>query len=71
LRPVVAGAIAGAIAVWFATPYLKALLFRVSAHDPTSGAAGIAIVLVTATVAAIKPASQISRLDPANTLREI
>jgi putative ABC transport system permease protein len=70
LRPVMAGAIIGGAAVWFVTPFLKALLFRVSAHDPSSEVVGVGLVLLTAVVAAIYPARRISRIDPAKTLRE-
>src|SRR5262249_10561843 len=69
MRPVLAGAVAGLVVIWFAAPYLKALLFRVTAYDPLSAISGLVLVLLTATAAAIRPAGRIGRLDPASTLR--
>jgi predicted permease len=69
LRPVAIGAIGGALVIWLAAPSLEALLFRVPAHDPISGAACLGLVIVTAAIAALIPARRIARVDPAKTLR--
>jgi predicted permease len=69
LRPVAVGALGGALVTWLAAPSLEALLFRVPARDPWSGAAGLALVVATASLAALIPARRIARVDPARTLR--
>ncbi|HET9373135.1 MAG TPA: ABC transporter permease [Vicinamibacterales bacterium] len=69
LRPVAIGALCGSAITWLAAPHLEALLFRVPARDPLSGASGLALVLVTAALAALGPARRIARVDPAKTLR--
>jgi predicted permease len=70
LKPVVAGAAAGGLAVWYLAPHVETLLFRVAAHDPLSVAAGIGLVVLTALLAAAIPASRVSRLDPVRALRD-
>lgn len=70
LTPVVAGAFVGSIGIWLAAPYVKALLFRVPAHDPLSIATGLGVVLAASVTAAFVPARRLARVDPVRTLRE-
>jgi putative ABC transport system permease protein len=70
LKPVAVGAAAGAAVVWFAAPRLDVLLFRVPPHDAASTISGLGLVVLAAAFAAFVPARQITRIDPAQTLRE-
>ena len=70
LRPVIVGAVAGTIVVWFAAPYADALLFRTDPHEPSSGALALGLVVTAAAFAAFMPARRIARLQPAQTLRD-
>lgn len=66
LTPVVAGAFVGSIGIWLAAPYVKALLFRVPAHDPLSIATGLGVVLAASGDGRLRPraTARSSRSNP-------
>jgi putative ABC transport system permease protein len=68
-RWVVAGAIMGLIASWFASRLLQSLLFQVSARDPRLLALAVALLLVVAFCSAWIPARRAMRVDPLVALR--
>jgi putative ABC transport system permease protein len=69
LRLVAAGILAGLLASLALTRLLKGVLFEVGPLDPPALAAGVAVLVATALVAAWVPAWRASRLDPAAVLR--
>ena len=66
------GAAAGLVLAWPVARALDArgLLWGVDSHDPATFIAGVAFVLVIASIASVVPALKILRLDPAQALRE-
>ena len=48
----------------------RGLLWGVDSHDPATFVAGVAFLLIVASIASIVPALKILRLDPAQALRE-
>jgi predicted permease len=66
------GAAAGLVLAWPVAQSLEArgLLWGVDSHDPATFIAGIAFLLVVATIASVVPALEILRLDPAQALRQ-
>ena len=66
------GAAAGLVLAWPVTQALEArgLLWGVDSHDPATFIAGVAFLLVVASIASVVPALKILRLDPAQALRE-
>ena len=66
------GASAGLALAWPVAQALEArgMLWGVDAHDPATFIAGIAFLLVVASIASVVPALKILRLDPAQALRE-
>jgi predicted permease len=69
-RWTVAGAVLGAIGSLWAARLLDALLFHVSARDPWTLIAAIAVLLGTALAAAWIPSRRAARVDPMQALRQ-
>ena len=67
--PVVLGLIVGTSAAFATTPFLHPLLFRVSAFDMSSFAAGWIVLLVITVVASLIPLRRAVRIDPVVLLR--
>ena len=65
----IAGAAIGIAGGLGLTRYLKSLLYGVTPHDPMTLAAGCALVIVVALVAAYLPARRAVKQDPIATLR--
>ena len=70
LAPVVAGAVAGVAAAAVLTRVMRTLLYGVSATDPLTFAAGVAMLLGVGVLASAIPASRAANVDPATALRE-
>jgi predicted permease len=70
LTPVGAGALAGVLAALAFTRLIRTLLYGVSATDPLTFAAGIAVLLAVAVLASVVPAARAATVDPAIALRE-
>ena len=68
-RSVAAGLVIGTVGTIATTRMLDSLLFGVSAIDPVSLAAGIAVLLAVAAVAHAVPAMRALRVNPAMALR--
>jgi ABC-type antimicrobial peptide transport system permease subunit len=68
-RWTVVGAVLGLLGSWYAVRLLQSLLFQVSARDPWTIAAALAVLLVTAFLAAWLPARRAMRVDPLEALR--
>jgi ABC-type antimicrobial peptide transport system permease subunit len=65
----IAGLILGVSIAWAAAPRLSELVFAVSPRDPLS-LAGVALVLLgTALIAALRPATRAARVDPVLLIR--
>jgi putative ABC transport system permease protein len=69
LLPVTVGLIAGLALSAVATKAMRDFLFQVSPLDPTSFAAGAAVVLTAALAACYLPARRAARVDPCTALR--
>jgi macrolide transport system ATP-binding/permease protein len=63
------GAALGLPAALFAGRFLQARLFGISPYDPPALAAGVALLGVSATMAALIPAGRAARMDPVRALR--
>jgi ABC-type antimicrobial peptide transport system permease subunit len=64
-----AGSAIGIVGGVLLTRYLKSLLYGVTPHDPLTMAAGCALVVVVALIAAWFPARRAVKQDPIATLR--
>jgi len=64
------GAALGIIGSFFAARLLRTMLFHVSARDPWTLAAAVAVLVGTAVLAAWVPARRAARVDPMHALRE-
>ncbi|HEY3518746.1 MAG TPA: FtsX-like permease family protein, partial [Gammaproteobacteria bacterium] len=66
------GAVAGLVLAWPVAQALdtRGLLWGVDNHDPATFIAGVAFLLIVASIASVVPALKILRLDPAQALRE-
>jgi len=69
-RWTLAGAALGVAGSWFASRWLEAMLFHVSARDPWMLAAAVAALLATAMLAAWAPSRRAARVDPMQALRQ-
>ena len=69
LRPVLIGAVLGAIAAWWLSRYLTALLYGVKPLDALTYAAVAALLLITGALACYVPGRRAMRTDPAVALR--
>ena len=69
LRPVLAGAVLGLIASWWATNLLSGFLYGLAPHDARIWATASALLLIVAAVAAWIPARRAGAVDPAVILR--
>ena len=69
LAPVVAGAVIGLLAATWTSRFLDHFLFEVRPGDPVVYLAAVALLFVSALVAAWLPARRAARLDPTVTLR--
>jgi putative ABC transport system permease protein len=67
--PVAFGLIVGTSAAFATTPFLRPLLFRVSAFDVSSFAAGWIVLLVITALASLIPLRRAVRIDPVVLLR--
>jgi predicted permease len=67
---VVPGIVFGAIAARLAGSTIEALLYGVSASDPTTFVAVIVVLAIVTTAAALLPARRAARVDPARALTE-
>jgi hypothetical protein len=70
MRPVLIGLAAGALAALLAGRVIAGMLYGISAHDPIAVGGGIAVLLITTTIAVLLPARRAMRVDPAVTLRD-
>jgi putative ABC transport system permease protein len=66
---VLVGSAVGVVIAALATRAIEHLLFQVTAHDPTTFTAVVAILVVTALVASAVPARRAARIDPMRALR--
>jgi putative ABC transport system permease protein len=66
------GAAGGTVLAWPVARALDArgMLWGVDSHDPATFVAGVAFLLIVASIASVVPALKILRLDPAQALRE-
>jgi len=67
---VAVGTIAGLVISLWAVQFVSSLLYGLAPHDPVSFAAAAATLGTVAMLAAWRPASRASRLDPADVLRQ-
>jgi predicted permease len=67
--PVALGLIVGTSAAFATTPFLRPLLFRVSAFDVSSFVAGWIVLLVITALASLIPLHRAARIDPVVLLR--
>ena len=67
---VAVGTIAGLVISLWAVQFVSSLLYGLAPHDPVSFAAATATLGTVAMLAAWRPASRASRLDPADVLRQ-
>ena len=63
------GLISGLAASWFATRAIKAFLFGVDQHDPTTILSVCVLLAVCGTIAALIPARRAASIDPMQALR--
>ena len=68
-RLVGAGMLVGAFGLYFAVRYVKNMLYGVSAFDPATLAATVAMLAVVALIAALVPALRAASVDPIRALR--
>lgn len=68
-RVVVGGLLVGSVGTFFAVRVLKAMLFGVSSFDPASTLFALALVVLTACLAALVPARRAASIEPMTTLR--
>jgi putative ABC transport system permease protein len=68
LRPVVAGAVLGALLASWATRLLRGSVYGVQTSDPTTLVAGVAVLLGVAWLAILAPARRATRVDPTTAL---
>ena len=70
LRVTVAGTGAGLIAAFWASGFLRALLFEVSSFDPVVAILSAALLIGTTLAASYLPARRAARIDPLVALRQ-
>ena len=69
LRLIGWGVLLGAVGLFFATRFVEAMLYKISAYDPLT-LAGVALALAAATIsAALVPGVRAARLNPMETLK--
>jgi ABC-type antimicrobial peptide transport system permease subunit len=66
---VVVGTAFGLPAAFLAGRYLETRLFGISPHDPVTLGVSVGLMMLSAAVAALIPASRAARLDPVKALR--
>ncbi len=69
MRVVMGGLAIGAVGTFFAVRVLKAMLYGVSSFDPASTMFALALVLLTACIAALVPARRAASIEPMTALR--
>jgi ABC-type antimicrobial peptide transport system permease subunit len=69
LMQVAAGVFIGLPAAFFMGRFLQARLFGVGANDPLVISAGLALLALSAGIAALLPAGRAARMDPVKALR--
>jgi ABC-type antimicrobial peptide transport system permease subunit len=65
-----AGLVVGTLGAWAAAQTVRALLFGVTAGDPRTFAAIMALLIALALIAAYRPARSAASVDPMSVLRE-
>lgn len=70
LLVVLAGAAAGALVAVYASRFLAGVVYGIAPRDPTTYAGAVALVMVVAGAASLRPAWRASRTDAAEVLRE-
>jgi putative ABC transport system permease protein len=68
-RLVVPGLAAGLVLLGLSGRFLQAVVFGITPHDPVALAAGVAVLIVVALVAAAAPLRRAARVDPIEALR--
>jgi ABC-type lipoprotein release transport system permease subunit len=68
LRPVIVGALLGAVAAVWATRLLRGSLYGVTSSDPLTFVAVTAVLLGVSLLAIIVPARRVSSVDPTTAL---
>lgn len=69
LLPVMAGVLAGLVGAALLFGSLRALLYHVTPHDPTTFAGGAILIIAAAWLSSYLPASRAGRVDPSVTMR--
>lgn len=68
LRPVIGGAVLGALAAVWATRLLRGSLYGVTSSDPATFAAVTVVLLLVSLLAIVVPARRVSAVDPTTAL---
>jgi putative ABC transport system permease protein len=63
------GILIGLPIAWMASRVISSMLFGVTAHDPVTAVASIAVLTCAAFIAAFLPASRATRIDPLVAIR--
>ena len=71
LRPVLVGTSAGLIGAWWAASLLQGFVFEVNVRSPWTYAGVTLVLVITAVIAAWRPAQKAARTDPASVLRTL
>jgi ABC-type antimicrobial peptide transport system permease subunit len=58
------GVTLGGIGAWWATQWLRTMLFQVNARDPVAYATAAGVLVLVAALAATLPARRASKIDP-------
>jgi len=69
LRPVVVGLGVGLVVALIGSRFLASVLYGISPHDPIAVVSAVALLIVSAVLAAVVPARRAAHLDPASVLR--
>jgi ABC-type antimicrobial peptide transport system permease subunit len=68
-RTVALGIVIGLPVAWMASRLISSMLFGVTAHDPVTAVASVAVLACAALIAAFLPARRAARVDPLVAIR--